>query len=289
MISLITVNYNDSMVTREFVERIVSFEDISHIIVVDNHSSDGSFSILEELGRIYEKVDVIESGKNGGYGYGNNYGIRYAVEKYHSDALLISNPDVFFDNYAVRRMKAVLDTQADAAVAAPVSKDCYGRYCRQAAWRIPKSGWGFIFMDAPLVRYLLRGRYYYKIRDLRSESRIEVDAVSGALLMLRAADVVRAGYYDEELFLYCEESVLAMKLKAIGRRSFLLTNIQYMHHPSTTILKSYRTFLQRMQLLWKSKEIVLKKYYGFHGLRLVVFYIARKFCYVYAWVRGLLA
>ncbi len=289
MISLITVNYNDSTTVRDLVERVVSFEDISRVIVVDNDSDDGSFSVLKDLERIYEKVDVIQSGKNGGYGYGNNCGIRYAVETYRPDAVLISNPDVIFDNDAVRQMKAVLDTYADAAAAAPVMKDCRGRYCRWTAWRLPRSGWGFLFMDAPLARYLLRRRYYYSIPHPEFQSRIEVDAVAGALLMLRAADAARAGYYDEELFLYCEESVLAMKLKAIGRRSYLLTDISYTHHHSTTIQKSYQTFLQKVRLLWNSKETVLKKYYGFHGLRLIVFYIVRQFCYVYAWVRGLLA
>ena len=211
------------------------------------------------------------------------------MKNYHPDAVLISNPDVQVDPDAVRKMKAVLDTNAEVSVVAPMMMDCQGRYCQWSVWRLPKSGWGFLLMDAPLFRYLLKKRYYYKIEDLLLQSEIEVDVVSGALLMVRTADFVRAGYYDEELFLYCEESVMAMKLKEICKCSRLLTDISYLHYPSTTIRKSYQTFLKKMRLLLKSKKTVLKKYYGFQGIHLIFFYMISAFCYVYAWIRGLFA
>lgn len=288
MISLVTVNYNDSKTVAGFVEMAVRFSHINHIIVVDNGSTDGSFEELKGLEKRYGKVTVIQSGKNGGYGYGNNRGIQYAAETYHSDFIVVANPDVRFDDHAVYRMKEALDSHRDCAAAAPVMHDRKGRSMLQTAWRVPKSGWGFILMDLPLARSLLRTRYYYDIQKLRPGPQLEVDAVAGALLMLRAADFIKAGYYDEALFLYCEESVLAMKLQAVHKRSLLLTDVCYVHEPSTTIHKTYRTFAKKVRLLWESKETVLKKYYGFDGLRLKVCRLAKGYCCIYAFIRGFL-
>lgn len=282
MISLITVNYNDSSTVKAFVKMAVLFEDVNHMIIVDNQSTDGSYEILLAFAEKYENVEVIQSGKNGGYGYGNNYGMRYAIEKYHSDAVLVSNADVVFCNTTVRRMKEALDTDRKLAAVAPLMKDRHGRNTRQTAWRIPESGWGFLFMDAPLIRFMIRHRYYYNMRELSAGNHLKTDALVGSLVMFRTSDILRAGGYDEDLFLYCEETVLATRLKGIRKQSLLLTDISYIHNHSTTICKRYSSFAERVRLLWESKETVLKKYYGFRGVRLQIFYKIRSCCFFYA-------
>lgn len=61
---------------------------------MDNRSPDGSFAALQRLSD--EKVDVLQSDKNGGYSYGNNFGAFYLMDHYHMNILLIANPDVEF-------------------------------------------------------------------------------------------------------------------------------------------------------------------------------------------------
>lgn len=289
MIGLITVNYNDSDTVKVFIEKVVLLEEINYIIVVDNASTDGSFGILSSFAEKYNKVDVIQSGKNGGYGYGNNCGVRYAVKKYHCDAVLVSNPDVVFDGTAVRRMKAALDADRKTAAAAPLMKDGRGKNCTQTAWKVPKSGWGFVFMDLPFIRYLLKHRYYYSRQKLTEREPVRTEALAGSLLMLRTEDFVKAGGYDESLFLYCEETVLAIRLERICKRSLLLTDISYIHNHSTTICRSYRSLRERVRLLFESKATVLKKYYGYSGLRLRVFYKVRWLCLRYAGCRDFIS
>ena len=43
MLSLVTVNYNDSATVVDYVNRILSFKSIDNIIIVDNNSTDDSF------------------------------------------------------------------------------------------------------------------------------------------------------------------------------------------------------------------------------------------------------
>ena len=93
-IGVIILNYNDSETTRKLCETIRVYDSIDHIAVVDNRLPDGSFAALQRLSD--EKVDVLQSDKNGGYSYGNNFGAFYLMDHYHMDILLIVNPDVEF-------------------------------------------------------------------------------------------------------------------------------------------------------------------------------------------------
>ena len=92
MIGCVVLNYNDYKTTTDFVLRVKEMKSIDLIVVVDNYSTDDSFHQLLSLES--EKVHVIQSSKNGGYGYGNNVGIEYLKGKV--DYILIANPDVEF-------------------------------------------------------------------------------------------------------------------------------------------------------------------------------------------------
>ena len=92
MIGCVVLNYNDAKTTVEFVQRVKNMDSIDLIVVIDNCSTDDSYIQLKILES--NKVHVIKSEKNGGYGYGNNVGIDYLKDKV--DYIMIANPDVIF-------------------------------------------------------------------------------------------------------------------------------------------------------------------------------------------------
>ena len=136
-ICLITVNYNDWKTTEEFVVMVSEFQIIDHIIVVDNKSTDESYDKLKTIEG--EKVTVIQSKKNGGYGAGNNYGMKYAHRKYSPELFVISNSDIIFTNDLLKEMIKTLRESSDVSVVAPKMQYPDGRYARNTAWRIPES------------------------------------------------------------------------------------------------------------------------------------------------------
>ena len=101
-VSIIIVNYRTPSLTLACIDSIyahtkgVDFE----VIVVDNHSEDDSVERLSKDNRII----LIESLRNGGFGYGNNLGMRVAHGKYffllNSDTLLVNNAIKEFYDYA---------------------------------------------------------------------------------------------------------------------------------------------------------------------------------------------
>lgn len=68
----------------------------SKVVIVDNASPNGSGKKLEELFLNNKNVDVILSNNNTGYAKGNNLGIRYALEKYSPDFIILANNDIEF-------------------------------------------------------------------------------------------------------------------------------------------------------------------------------------------------
>ena len=74
----IILNYNDASTTMSLVDEIREYNCLDSIVVVDNCSTDGSWKQLKAL-RDLDKVHVLRTEENGGYGSGNQAGIDYAV------------------------------------------------------------------------------------------------------------------------------------------------------------------------------------------------------------------
>ena len=82
MIDILVLNYNDSATTTAFVNTVKEYSNVGHVLIVDNKSTDDSVKKLKEL--LSPKVVLLESDHNGGYGAGNNFGIRYLNERFKS-------------------------------------------------------------------------------------------------------------------------------------------------------------------------------------------------------------
>ena len=68
---------------------------LSHIIVVDNKSPDDSLNVLKRI----KGIVIIASELNGGFSYGNNLGIRYAMEQNCSSVILLNNDTVVAEDF----------------------------------------------------------------------------------------------------------------------------------------------------------------------------------------------
>lgn len=98
------LNYNDAESIISLVERIYKYNCISNILVVDNGSTDDSLKQLKKRYWNDKKIIIIETGKNGGYGFGQNFGINYINEKLKSDYAVITSPGVFFSEKTIQTL-----------------------------------------------------------------------------------------------------------------------------------------------------------------------------------------
>lgn len=268
LIDVVVLNYNDSETTVTFVSKMKINSNIRKIIIIDNCSTDGSLQKLRKLKD--DKIDLVECPKNGGYGYGNNYGVRYAAKKYNSKYVLICNPDTYISEEGLSSIKKVLDDHEEYAFSTCIMST-NGIMANNTAWKIPnlweQIGHNLIW---PEKIFNLGYKYvpvFYENDTL--EDTIEVECVQGSLLLLRVSDFVNIGGYDEDVFLYNEENILGSKYKSSHKKGILCLRYCYDHLHSVSINKSYSSFFAKWKLDYDSQIKFVRRYITNNMLSLI--------------------
>lgn len=166
-VAAIIVNYNDVEDTVRFVKEITEYNIIDRIVVVDNMST--TIGVFENLKKLENsKIKVLQADKNGGYDYGNNYGIKYLEdqkEKY--DYIIISNPDIKVEESAIKHCLNVLEENKSIAICAPRMFNKEGKPIRRSSWKI-RTFWLDVVHATRLLEVLfykvLRGRRIFRRR-----------------------------------------------------------------------------------------------------------------------------
>ena len=257
MIDILVLNYNDAQTTICFVNSIKNYSCVRKILVVDNHSTDNSLNELKNIQS--DKIIVADSGKNAGYGAGNNFGIRYLKERFDSEYILLSNPDVIVKENVLVELENFLRNKSDYAISAPFMLNSKEEKQYNTAFRIP-SKWEYILSINSLITKLTNS-FYYKNITAELKNVKDVGAVAGSMFLMRTKDMINYGMFDENVFLYCEELILGIKLQNANRKIALLTNNSFIHNHSVSINKTYKSSKEKKSLLMKSKLYVIRHYY----------------------------
>ena len=93
----VILHYQNVDVTKECIKKLIKTSEVSPIIIVDNHSPNGSGEELKMNFQTNPRIKVIISEKNEGFAKGNNIGFVYAKENYHPDIIVVMNSDVFIE------------------------------------------------------------------------------------------------------------------------------------------------------------------------------------------------
>lgn len=282
----IIVNYNDADTTIAQIKRIRDYRSLDAVVVVDNASTDGSAARLTEY--VGGKVTLLESKSNGGYGAGNNLGVRLASEMLRAEYCLIANPDAEFSDECAAALVRNMEQHPELGVIAPVMVNPFlpvkagipgsreNVLSGAAAW--PLRPWLYDLLESgPLSRRIFTGILHYPRWRYIGRKLVPVDCVPGSLLLVDTEKFLQAGGYDENVFLYGEEYMLGHSMRLLGYRTALLTEASFLHRHGETIRKSYRKLLERQKLREKSTMYYYKEYLGintFQELVTKMFYAA---------------
>lgn len=258
-IACVIVNYNDVGTTKTLLKQIGDYRTIDYIIVVDNCSTDDSYNTLKAWET--NKIILLRTENNKGYGAGNNFGIKYAKDILQCDVAIIANPDVSFTEECVKQIAQTFLENKDAAVVSAIQLKPDGTPFHGTAWDIPSVN-EYIFSALFVL-----GKLCSKNEKHENKS---VECVSGAFLAVDINKFLSVGGYDERIFLYCEETMLGIKLKNAGFKTLLLTNETYVHHHAVSTQKSIPSAVKRRSLLLNSRQFVLKEYMGASKIELCI-------------------
>lgn len=273
---IVILNYNDYETSIEIIQNIKNYKSLDYIVIVDNKSSDGSYKKLKK----YEskKIKVIQTKENKGYAHGNNYGIKYLVDNYNVDNIIISNPDIIVTEETIKKLILDLKENKNISLIAPVIKQLNEEL---RGWKLPT------FLDDFLsnINYVQR---FSKKRMLYSNEHYEnelskVDVVSGCFFMIRALDFKDINYFDEGTFLYYEENIIGSKLKKINKESYIDNSISVIHNLSISVDKSINK-LKKYKILKNSQRYYEKKYNNLNVFGLIILKVGYYVSYFVAYI-----
>lgn len=182
------------------------------VVIVDNGSEDGT---VEFVRGNYPEVHLMESGKNLGFGQGNNEGIRYAMRK-GCDYVYLLNQDayVFPDMFAELLRVAVKSENKGYGVLSPLHLNC-----------------GEVELDGHF-RWYMRSIIDEYTEDLavgRLKEIYEVYAVPAAGWLIPRNTLDTVGGFDPIFFHYGEDNHYAYRVAYHGLKFGIVPTAKMIH------------------------------------------------------------
>lgn len=264
-VSIILLNYNGYKDTIEAVESLEKIDyDNYEIIVVDNESTDASYEILKE--KLDKNHILLKSGKNGGFAYGNNVGIKYALEGGAKYLLLINN-DTAVEPDFLKRLIQTIEEEENIGLATGLILNYYNK---EKVWYAG----GEINWDKFYGFHLGEGK---NIKDISLEEKT-ISFATGCLMLIKADVLKEIGFLPEEYFMYYEDVDFCAKLQKGGYKIRYNPKVVIYHKISAASGEEESSFAvewntrNRLRFMKKYKaEVAKTKYYK----GLIYFYATR--------------
>jgi GT2 family glycosyltransferase len=261
----ILINYQTPDMTIDslasFMKEMGDRQDFA-VTLVDNASGDGSVARLQaELQRQgwQDRVTLVESDRNGGFAYGVNAGLRHCEQGQPPEYVYLLNSDAFPGKGAVDRLVEFLDEHPAIGIAGSYIHGPEGEP-HVTAFRFPSIlGEIEAAMRLGILTRLL-ARWRVPIEPIPQQD-LRVDWLAGASMLIRH-DVFRAiGPFDDEFFLYYEETDFCRRALSEGWETWYLPGSQVMHIGSVST--GMKNVEQRMPAYWfESRAHYFRKNHG---------------------------
>lgn len=122
-ILLVIVTYNGSKWIEACINSVLNGSLVPDIFIVDNNGSDDTVEIIKN--KFSEKVTLIQSDKNLGFGKANNIGLRYALQNNY-DFVFLLNQDAFLEFNTLERLVEVSIKNNEYGILSPIHLNADG-------------------------------------------------------------------------------------------------------------------------------------------------------------------
>lgn len=260
-LSVIIVNYNVKYYLDQCIRSVLrAFEEMNtpaEIIVVDNHSADGSVDYLEQRypQKLFPMVRFVRSAHNLGFARANNIAIRQSRGEY----VLLLNPDTIVGGDALKASVDFMDVHEDAGAVGVRMLGAQGRRAMESRRGLPTPMVSFFKMLGFCNRWphhRLFGKYYMGYLPWDEPSQIEV--VSGAYCMLRRKTLDEVGLLDEDFFMYGEDIDLSYRVLKGGYHNYYLP-VDILHYKGESTQKSSFRYVH---VFYEAMLIFFRKHYS---------------------------
>jgi GT2 family glycosyltransferase len=209
----IIVTYNGMQWIERCLNSLIGSSYTNHIIVIDNGSKDKTILFIKEY---YPQVQLIETGKNLGFGQGNNIGLKIAIEE-KADYVFLLNQDARVEHDTIAQLVKAQTENPQFGIISPIHLN----------------GTGNDF-DDHFYMYFTRS----EIKDLLSSSvfnmndcpaLINTPFVNAAAWLISNDCLKKTGGFDPVFFHYGEDDNYAHRVLFKGFKIGILTTAKIYH------------------------------------------------------------
>jgi len=252
-LSVIIVNFRGGEKLKRCLDSLQAIADHRYsfeVIVVDNQSNDGS---LEEMSVQYPQFVFVANSGNNGFANGCNKGT--ACSK--GGVVLFLNPDTSVNGEALYQMLQVVHKKPEYSIVSCSQQREDGKMDR------PYGRFLTVFTLTGWLRAIhrfFRGRLDDSIRE--SGTTLELEWVSGSVLMIRKEDFLRLGSWDDDYWMYFEDVDLCRRARSRGGEVVMLKDVMIKHlhggssrsNPAVTVLTKTEVHISRHLYIAKHEK-----------------------------------
>lgn len=260
-VSIVILNYNRAADTIKCVTSFLSLQYPNYeIIVVDNASTDDSVNVIKE--RI-PNITLLQTGKNLGYSGGNNFGIKYAMEKGADYFLIINNDTELINPYFLQEI--INNQKKDSSIGIMGPKVLNPGIVTQKT-----------ILFTPTLLNSIRHSISFKMRceDNKNYNVSQrVESISGVCWLIKRKVIEDIGLLDEDYFMYAEEQDYCYRSKKAGWK-IAYYPIESIIHYKESVDKDEERNLRQYIYARRNQVLFLRKHFGFlHASTLAILFI----------------
>lgn len=216
-VALITVNYNGYDFLKDGILSLSKMSGVNiKIFIIDNASSDDSIKSIEGM---FNNLEVIKLSENTGFAKANNIGIERAIEQGYEYSLIVNN-DVIVDK---RMLSQLLKYADEDTITIP---KIYYYDNKKLIW----SAGGYI--DKKTAEAKHRG---IREEDIGQYDELYLSQVATGCCMLINNKIFKTiGMFDENYFMYCEDTDLCMRIVDKGYKILYVPTAKLWHKVSSS-------------------------------------------------------
>lgn len=261
LLSVIIVNYNVKYYVYQCLQSLrraakgIEWE----VFVVDNNSNDDSVAYLHECfpKEEFPELRIIANADNPGFGKANNQAFRMAQGEY----VLCINPDTFVSEDTLTRCLDFMQDHPDAGCMGVKMLNADGTFAPESRRGVP-TPWASFCKITRLSRLFPKTKTfgYYYLQYLPVDEPAKIEIVSGAFMMVKRDVVADVGIFDEDFFMYCEDTDLSYRMLKAGRNNYYLPT-QILHYKGESTRRNTYSYVNNF---YKAIFIFFKKHFNSH-------------------------
>lgn len=262
-VAILLVSYNGKEYTKDCIDSIINsdYGDYS-IILIDNASSDGTVDYVKE--NYEDRVVILQEAENLGFARANNIGAEYAI-KHGAEYVLLLNNDTVIDRGMI---SSLLKVSNEYTISVP----------KMFYFDKPDAIWyagGKINKFKGYTEHIGTG----VVDQGQYDEQKQIDFATGCCMLIHKNTIQKIGLFDENYFMYFEDSDFCLKAKKFGVKIIYTPLAQLWHKVSS----SSGNGISKFQIYYTTRN----RLYFVNKYKNQFYAVGKLYVWLFAFLRGL--